>query len=192
MRKPADRAVAYNLGAIVDAPEHYEYARAMGLLTWGTWDAEARPFKERLQDFVTAHPMTDPMRFQGSVLRKMAGDEFGPGNSDDRRARFESEGNAFGTLVEILARYGLRLADGPAYVAQPVEVPPFREVARLRNQRLRRLYGAVDVEAENMDDAKAAELERLEKKRAAEQIREAREQMRRQLSEGQSPSGSPD
>jgi hypothetical protein len=31
----------YDPTAIVDAPEHYEYGRAMGILTWGTWDHDA-------------------------------------------------------------------------------------------------------------------------------------------------------
>jgi hypothetical protein len=189
MSKARARVIALDLDAIVDAPEHYEYARAMGLLTWGTWDTGVRPMKERLQDFIAAYPLSDPMKFQGSVLRRTAEDEFGPGDAGDRRRRFEADESAFGALGEVLARYGLKLADGPAYAAQPIEVPPFREVARFRNQRLRRLYGAVDVEAENMDDAKAAELERLEKKRAADQIRETRERMRRELADGRTTDG---
>jgi hypothetical protein len=153
----------------------------MGLLTWGTWDTEVRPFKERLRDFISAHPLAEPQKFQGSVLRRTPEDEFGPGELADRHRRFETAGNAFGTFREILARYGLKLHDGPGYAPAALVVLPFREVARFRNQRLRRLHGAVDVEAENMDAAKASELERLEKKRAAEQIREAREEMRREV-----------
>jgi hypothetical protein len=65
-----------------------------------------------------------------------------------------------------------------------IEVAPFREVTRARNQRLRALHGRVDIEADNMDEAKAAELERLEKKHAADQIREARERMRREGERG--------
>jgi hypothetical protein len=156
----------------------------MGLLTWGTWDSSARPVQERVQDFTSAYPPPDPAKFQGSVLKKTKEGDFGPAGPEERRRRFEKDDGPFGSLAEVLARYGLKLVEGPVYVPRLVGVPPFREVARLRNQRLRGLHGAVDIEPENMDDAKAAELERLEKKRAAEQIREARERMRWEVEGG--------
>lgn len=171
-------ATAFRADAIVDAPEHYEYARGMGLLTWGTWDTEARPFEERLKDFLQAYPVVEPTRFQGSLLTRSARGEYGPADDGGRMARFSAEDNSFGTFAEILARYGLKLFGASAYAPRPVDVLSFRDTARLRNQRLRQLYGTVEVEAENMDEAKATELERLEKKHAAQQIRMARERMR--------------
>ena len=92
--------------------------------------------------------------------------------------RIEAIDSSFGSLAEVLARYGLKRRTGPAYVPREIEVAAFREVTRVRNQRLRMLHGRVDIEADNMDQAKAAEIDRLEKKRAAEQIREARARMR--------------
>ncbi len=163
---------------IIDAPEHYEYARAMGLLTWGTWDTEARPFEERLRDFLQAYPAEAPARFQGSMLVKTAAGEYGPAAAGERLARIQRIDDSFGTRAEALARYGLRRRAGPQYVPRGIEVAPFREITRIRNKRLRILHGRVDVEADNMDEAKVAEIERLEKKRAAEQIREARRRMR--------------
>ncbi len=158
----------------------------MGLLTWGTWDTEVRPLEERLKDFLHAYPAATPARFQGAMLWRNARGEYGPAEDDARVARFRAEDNRFGTLAEILARYGLKLREEPAYAARPVEVLSFRDMARLRNQRLRQLYGTVDIEPENMDEAKAAELDRLEKKRAAEQIREARRRMHRDVVGGAS------
>jgi hypothetical protein len=168
----------YDVAAITDAPEHYEYARAMGLLTWGTWQVEPRPFEERLKDFLQAHPPEGPSRFQGSVLVRNAAGEYGPGTSGDRATRFAGNDSLFGALAESLARYGLKLRNHPAYAPRSMEVGSFREVTRARNLRLRQLHGSVDIEAENMDAAKAAELDRLEKKQAAEEIRRARERMR--------------
>jgi hypothetical protein len=170
----------YNVSDIDDAPEKHEYARAMGLLTWGTWQSGVRPFEERLRDFLQAYPPESPGRFQGSMLVRNSQGEYGPGTSADRVARFKDGGGRFGGLAEALARYGLRLRNGEAYEPRPVEVGSFRDVARLRNLRLRRLHGTVDVEAENMDEAKAAELERREKKQAADEIRQARERMRQE------------
>jgi hypothetical protein len=175
--KPKRVEELYRRDDIVDAPEHYEYARAMGLFTWGTWDDGERPFEDRLSDFLQAHPPKAPARFQGSMLTKTEG-EYGPATSEERLVRLRGSNNSFGTLAEVLARYGLKQRSGPEYVPQTVEVSPFREITRLRNQRLRALHGRADVEAENMDEAKAVEIERLERKQAAEQIREARERMR--------------
>ncbi len=168
----------YSPDDIIDAPEHHEYARAMGLLTWGTWDLEARPFEERLKDFFQAFPAEAPARFQGSMLVKTSEGEYGPAAQDERLVRVGAIDSSFGALAEALARYGLKLRTGPQYDPREIEVAPFREVTRVRNQRLRTLHGGVDIEADNMDEAKAAEIDRLEKKRAAEQIRAARESMR--------------
>lgn len=170
--------LAYAVEEIIDAPEHHDYARAMGLLTWGTWEPIARPVEARRGDFAQAYPPSAPSAFQGSVLEKDSRGEYGPAPAAKRLARFVDGDGAFGSLAEVLARYGLKLRYGPAYVPKAVEVPAFRDVALLRNQRLRTLYGAVDLQAQDMDAAKAAELDRLEKKRAAEEIRKARERMR--------------
>lgn len=182
-RQPAPST--YSVGDIVDAPEHHEYARAMGLLTWGTWDVEVRPFDERVRDFLQTYPVDGPARFQGSMLMKTPGGEYGPAAPGDRLLRIGAGDSSFGTLEEVLARYGLRAAIGRSYVPRETEVIPFREITRVRNQRLRQLHGRVDIEADNMDEAKAAEIDRLERKHAAEQIREAREQMRLDIAKGE-------
>lgn len=168
----------YSSEDIVDAPEYHDYARAMGLLTWGTWDADVRPFEERLKDFLHAYPADAPARFQGPMLTKTPDGEYGPAPQEQRLERLQTFNHRFGSLPEVLARFGLRSRKGPPYVPCEVDVAPFREVTRIRNQRLRVLHGRVDIEADNMDEAKVVELERLEKKRAAEQIRTARERMR--------------
>jgi hypothetical protein len=165
---------------IVDAPEHHEYARAMGLLTWGTWDAEPRPFEERLKDFLQAYPSDAPARFQGPRLAKSAEGEYDPAPQGARLERMKALDNSFGTLAEVLARYGLKRRSVAPYIAREIEIAPFRDVTRARNQRLRVLHGKVDIEAENMDEAKVAEIERLERKQAAEQIRVARQEMQRE------------
>lgn len=174
-----DKGTAFEADAIVDAPEHFGYARGMGLLTWGTWHTEVRPFEERRRDFLQAYPPAAPTRFQGSLLARNARGEYGPAEDGARMARWPAQDGRFGSFAEVLARYGLKLPRTPDYAPRSVEVLSFRDMARLRNQRLRQLYGTVDIEPENMDEAKAAELERLEKKHAAEQIRDARERMRR-------------
>lgn len=166
---------------IIDGPEHHEYARAMGLLTLGTWDTEARPFENRLKDFLQAYPPDAPAGFQGSMLTRTPAGEYGPASQEQRLARILTTDSSFGTLAEILARYGLKLRSGPQYILRSVQVRPFREIARLRNERLRTLHGRVEIESDNMDEAKAVEIERLEKMRAADQIREARRRMRDDL-----------
>jgi hypothetical protein len=185
MKAPAASDL-YTARDIIDAPEHHEYARAMGLLTWGTWDTEKRPFEGRLDDFLRACPPDAPARFQGTMLTKSSEGDYGPAPADQRLARLRANDNSFGTLAEILARYGLKHRSGPEYTPHPVEISPFREITRLRNVRLRSLHGQVDVEPENMDEAKAAEIDRLEKKQAAEEIRAARERMRADITDGSS------
>ena len=100
---------AFREDAIVDAPEHYEYARGMGLLTWGTWDTELRPLEERLKDFLQACPALAPARFHGPMLARNARGEYGPAEDGARVVRFHAADNSFGTLIEVLARYGLKL-----------------------------------------------------------------------------------
>ena len=53
----------YDPDELQDAPEHYDHARAMGTLTWGTWDHSVRPFEQRSRDFIATFPPTDPVRF---------------------------------------------------------------------------------------------------------------------------------
>src|SRR5262245_10426172 len=84
----------YSPEHIADAPEHHEYARAMGLLTWGTWDAEPRPFEERLKDFLQAHPPDTPARYQGSMLAKTAEGEYGVAPQGARLGRLEALDNS--------------------------------------------------------------------------------------------------
>lgn len=174
----APREALYSPCEIVDAPEHHAYAWAMGLLTWGTWDAEPRPFEERLRDFLQAYPVEAPARFQGTMLTTTSTGEYGVAAGRERLVRIQGIDSSFGTLAEALARFGLKRRAGSQYVPREIEVAPFREIARIRNHRLRVLHGSVDIEAGDMDEAKAAEIERFEKKRAAEQIRAARERMR--------------
>ena len=80
----------YAADDIVDAPEHYAYARAMGLLTWGSWDTQTRPFEDRLRDFMQAFPMEEPARFQGSMLTRTVEGEYGPAEQGERRRRLEA------------------------------------------------------------------------------------------------------
>jgi hypothetical protein len=174
--------VVYRSDEIVDAPEHHEYARAMGLLSWGTWDAQSRPFDERVKDFLQVYPPEAPARFQGSMLARTAEGEYAPAPHQRRLERVMVKDSSVGTLEEVLARFGLKLRTGPEYRRREIEIAPFREITRARNQRLRVLHGRVDVEADNMDEAKAAEIERLERKQAAEQIRAARERMKQETS----------
>jgi hypothetical protein len=117
------------------------------------------------------------------MLAQKADGEYGPAPETHRRERFIAKDSSFGTMEEALARFGLKLQGGPDYIRRGVEVAAFREVTRVRNQRLRELHGRVDVEAPSMDEAKVAEIERLEKRQAAEQIRQARARMRDDSSE---------
>src|SRR4051812_41908855 len=106
----------YDARNIVDAPEYYEYCRAMGTLTWGTWDHGVRPVEERLKDFLVAYPPEDPIRFTpgGSLARQPDG-TFAPGSPATRMQRFLAEDWQAGSLHEVLSRYGLKLSGGPAY-----------------------------------------------------------------------------
>ena len=170
--------VCYSVESIVDAPEHYEYARAMGLLTWGIWNHEPRPYEERLKDFTMAFPIHDPTKFQGSMLCRTKTGHFGPAAAEGRQKRFLTQDNTFGGYTELLARYGLKSLNSPSYTPTPIVDRQLREITIVRNQKLRVLHGSVDVEPLQMDEAKAAELDRLEKKQAAEEVRLARERMK--------------
>jgi hypothetical protein len=170
---------SYDQGRIVDAPEHYEFSRGMGLLTWGTWDHDVRPFEERVRDFVFAYPPGEPARNSGLSLVARPDGSYGPGTIGDRVARFDAHVDPrTGSLPELLARYGLKLRDGPQYSARPTSLDPFVDVARRRNKKLRVVYGSVDQEPSDMDAAKA---DFLEKRQAAQEIRDARKQMQADL-----------
>lgn len=181
----------YDASKIVDAPEFHDLARSLGTLTWGTWDHSTRSFEERLSDFVAAHPPENPLRYTEPGLRLIRPDsnEFTPPTVEARlqrllgQATFES-----GSLHELLARFGLRMADGPPVEtwrnsAEGVEQAQRRELAKRRNHKLRILHGQADIEAKDMNAAKAEYIEREEKKRAAQEIREALNAMREQLGE---------
>ena len=56
-----------------------------------------------------------------------------------------------------------------------------REAAKRRNIKLRMLHGGVDVEASNMDAAKAAYLDKEENKKAAGEVRAAVKGMQEEL-----------
>ncbi len=60
---PRAKKQYYDPARIVDAPEHHSRARAMGTLTWGTWEHDVRPVEERIKDFCAAYPPGDPVRF---------------------------------------------------------------------------------------------------------------------------------
>jgi hypothetical protein len=63
----------------------------------------------------------------------------------------------------------------------PFVAAPLREIARQRNLKLRGLHGAVDIEASNMDEAKATLLVRQAKVRAAQEVRDALRTMDEEL-----------
>jgi hypothetical protein len=181
-RRIASVTAYYESGDLRDAPEYYEHARAMGTLTWGTWDHSIRPFEQRRQDFVAAFPPADPVRFSpgGSLIRQQDG-TFAPGSAASRLQRFLADDWLPGSIHELLSRYGLKLSGGPAYRERSFLAGAFRDSARKRNHRLRVLHGGVDVEAADMDAAKAEFLDLQEKKKAAEQVREAVRQMNAEL-----------
>jgi hypothetical protein len=176
------RRTVYDPELIADAPEFHELSRAMGTLTWDTWDQEARPVHERIQDFVFAYPPEDPVARMGGRLRRVEDGTYGPGDSELRLERFSTRSWSAGTLFELLARHGLKTVDAPPFEARTCEPGAFKEVARRRNIRLRVLHGGVDVEPTDMDAAKAQYLDKQEKQRAAVEIRLARKQMQEELS----------
>ena len=172
----------YDPDELRDAPEHYDHARAMGTLTWGTWDHSVRPFEQRRRDFIATFPPTDPVRFSpgGSLIRQEDG-TCAPGSAASRLQRFLAHDWLPGSIHELLSRYGLRLTSGPAYRERSFVAGAFREVAKRRNHRLRVLHGGVDIEPVDMDAAKTEVLDLQEKKKAAEEVRRALKQMQRDL-----------
>ena len=175
----------YDPSAIVDAPEYYEYARAMGVLTWGTWDHDIRPVAQRIADFTSTYPPDDPTRFttSGSLLPCPDPLRFAPGTPESRLQRFLSADWRPGSIHELLSRHGLRLVGAPERQARPFEPGSVRDTTRRRNIRLRLLHGGVDIEPENMDAAKAEYLDREESRRAAQEVREAIRRMKGELAE---------
>ena len=179
----------YDPAAIVDAPEHYEYSRAMGILTWGTWDHEARPLEQRIAEFVSAYPPTNSVKFTpgGSLVITEKGRTFAPGTAQSRFERFLAGDWRPGSVHELLSRYGLKMLSAPPIQSRPFEPGSVRDTTRRRNIRLRMLHGGVDIEPENMDAAKAEYLDRQESKRAAQDIRQATRRMKDELSKGGDP-----
>jgi hypothetical protein len=159
----------------------------MGVLTWGTWDHEVRPFEQRVAEFVSAYPPTDPVKFTpgGSLQAAENGHSFEPpGTPQTRLDRFLATDWRPGSIHELLSRYGLKIAGAPPTQARPFEPGSLRETTRRRNIRLRVLHGGVDIEPENMDAAKADYLDRKESKQAAQDVREALKRMREELQSG--------
>ena len=69
------------------------------------------------------------------------------------------------------------------------EPSAFRETAKRRNRRLRVLHGGVDIEAADMDAAKADFLDRQEAARAAQDVRDAVKRMNDELRDDQKSDG---
>jgi hypothetical protein len=171
----------YDSTRIVDAPEHHELARAMGAMTWGTWEHGFRPLEERIKDFCASYPPDDPVKFSRGSLARNGKAEFAPGSSKNRLARFTATDWRPGSLHALLARYGLKLSDAPPRPERQLQLDPFKIVARRRNMKLRVLHGDIDVSPQDMDAAKAEYLDRREKQQAAQDIRQARQQMKDEL-----------
>jgi hypothetical protein len=182
-REQANETFLYSAADIEDAPEFNALSRAMGTMTWGTWDSDERPFEERLQDFLFAYPPTGPVRHIAGRLRKQPDGSFAPGNVEGRLQRFLADNWEHGSIHELLSRFGLRMRNRPPVQNHVVHLDPLRDVAKRRNVRLRVLHGGVDVEPINMDAAKAEYLDRQEKKQAAVDVRAARARMQEELAE---------
>ncbi len=165
----------YDPALIMDAEEFHELGRAMGALTWSTWDHQVRSFQVRREDFVASYPPDDPCRFSGATT---------PSAHAQRLERFRVGDWRPGSLYELLSRYGLCYEGAPSKPTSRFEpAGPLREVARRRNRKLRLLHGTVDLEAKDMTAAKAERLEKEERKQAAEEIRAARKRMRAELTD---------
>jgi hypothetical protein len=187
MRRKVSSELVFNPSEIVDAPEHYGLSRAMGVLTWGTWDHGIRAFEQRLAEFLAAFPPRDPVKNTNLGLSRRADGFYGPATRVEALDRFLAADSQARSLHEILARYGLKLASVAPKPHKEFSPGDFRATAKRRNQKLRALHGGVDIEPQNMDAAKAELLDRAEKQRAAQEIRRAREQMRTDLRDEEKP-----
>ncbi len=183
MHRKFSSEFAFDSSKIVDAPEHHGVSRGMGVLTWGTWDHGVRPFEQRLAEFLAAFPPRDPVKNTNAGLSRRADGFYGPATRVEALDRFLAADGRSGSLHEILARYGLKVASTAMKVHKEFSPGDFRETARRRNQKLRALHGGVDVEPQDMDAAKAEILDKTEKKLAAEQIREARKRIKGELAD---------
>jgi len=180
--KPRARSEHYDSAALMDAPEHHAYSRAVGILTWGIWDHAVRPAEERIQDFLIAFPPSDPVcRVGGGELRRLPDGTYAPGTPSLRLERFLQRDWRAGSFDELLARYGLKSTDAPPFHERSFVPAPMRQTAQRRNMKLRVLHGGVDIEPSNMDAAKADYLDRQEKRQAAIDVRAALQQMREDL-----------
>jgi len=177
--KRSRRSLSYDPSRIIDAPEFHDLSRAMGILTWETWDHGVRPVEERIRDFVAAFPPEDPLRFASGASHAQT--EPLPRKDGQPAERFFSATWRAGSLYELLSRYGLKLPDAPPYSCPRFTPGAFREVARRRNAKLRTIHGAVDVEPADMDAAKAEYLDRQERRRAAADVRAAVKRMHEEL-----------
>jgi|SRR5579871_2548738 len=171
----------YNPAKIVDAPEYYSLSRAMGILTWSTWDQSVRPAEDRVAEFLATFPPADPTCHLAGSLVKTPGGMYDVAPPDQAIVRFLAADGRVGSLHELLARYGLKMTDGPAIPEQQFDPGSFLVVTRRRNHKLRVLHGGVDVEPDDMDAAKAEYLDRQEKQQAATEVRAARKRMQEEL-----------
>lgn len=171
----------YDPDSLVDAPEHHAYSRAMGVLTWGTWDHTIRPVEQRVRDFRQTFPPEAPEHFMQRSYPRHSDETAARATREALVARFLATDGRAGSLLELLARYGLKVPTGPGFEMSPFVAAPLREIARQRNLKLRGLHGAVDIEASNMDEAKATLLVRQAKVRAAQEVRDALRTMDEEL-----------
>ena len=174
----------YDPSQIIDAPEHYEYAEAFGVLTWGTWDHRVRSVENRVREFVHSFPPDNPVRNSpaGTLIRGAEG-RFARGSRASRLSRFVARDWRPGSFFELLARYGLKVKGQPPSPVLKFEPDPFREAAKRRNIKLRMLHGTADIEPSDMDSAKAAYLDKQESKKAASEVRAAVKKMHEELRE---------
>jgi hypothetical protein len=176
------RRNAYDPGQLEDAPEHRELAHSLGTLSWGTWDLEARPADERIADFVAAYPPENPARHLGGFAIRNPDGSVVPVTEVARLRRFVAKDWSPGSMFELAARFGLRFRGAPPRRERPFDPADLKTTARKRNVRLRVLHGGVDIEPKDMNEAKAALLDRQEKERAALEVRVARQRMSDELS----------
>ena len=172
----------YEPTEILDAPEHYEYSRALGILDWGTWDHEVRPFKERVCEFVHTFPPQDPLVNAPSASLVHQRNKTLPSDEGSSQLdRFLAKNWRCGSLHELLSRYGLKMSNQPRFERYSFKPAPLRETALRRNMKLRSLHEGVDVEASDMNAAKTAYLEKQESQKAAREVRSALKKMNEDL-----------